>query len=98
MQNFIIKPDISFYPGIKVDKNTELEYSNEFVKQELKKLTLHSLIKKETDDYTSTTELVLKLKKGDILILDADRGYILPGIPLATVDETIEELSCLKEV
>lgn len=98
MQKFIIKPDITFYLGIKVDKNTTLEYENDNVKQELKDFKLHSIITEQNEEYTSKTDLTVNLKVGDILILDETRGYILPGIPLTTVAEEVEELSYLKEV
>ncbi len=98
MQKFIIKQDITFYLGIKVDKSTTLEYENERVKQEIKDLKLHSIITEQNEDYTSKTDLTVNLKVGDILILDETRGYILPGIPLTTVEEEIKELSYLKEV
>lgn len=98
MKKFIIKQDITFYPGIKVNKDTTLEYENESVKQSLKDLKLHSVITKKTEEYESTTDLVVNLKDDDILILDEERGYILPGVPLTTVEETIEELNYLKEV
>ena len=43
MQKFIRKPSIDMYPGIKVDKQSTLEYENENVKQTLKNLKFHSL-------------------------------------------------------
>jgi hypothetical protein len=98
MKKFIIKPDITFYPGIVVDKDTNLEYENELVKQEIKDLKLHSIITEEKEEYHSKTDLTVNLQVGDILILDENRGYILPGIPLVTVEEEIEELNYMKEV
>jgi hypothetical protein len=45
MKNFIMRPSIDLYPGIRVDKDTVLEYKNENVVQTLKNLTLHSVTK-----------------------------------------------------
>jgi hypothetical protein len=98
MKNYIIKPDITFYPGIKVDKNTKLEYENENVKQRLESLKLKSTITENNLNYESKTDLTINLNEGDILIFDNKRGYILPSIPLVTVEEEIEELGYLKEV
>ena len=98
MQKFIIKPDITFYPGIRVDENTKLEFKNDKVEQTVENLKIHSIITEENEDYNSKTDLIVNLKAGDIIILDENRGYILPGIPLITVNEEIEELSYLKEV
>ena len=98
MQKFIIKPDITFYPGIRVDENTKLEFKNDKVEQTIENLKIHSIITEENEDYNSKTDLTVNLKVGDIIILDENRGYILPGIPLTTVEEEIEELSYLKEV
>lgn len=98
MQKFIIKPDITFYPGIRVDKNTKLDFKNDRVEQKVENLKIHSIIAEENEDYNSKTDLTVNLKVGDIIILDENRGYILPGIPLTTVEEEIEELNYLKEV
>lgn len=98
MQKFIIKPDITFYPGIRVDKNTKLDFKNDRVEQKVENLKIHSIITEENEDYNSKTDLTVNLKVGDIIILDENRGYILPGIPLTTVEEEIEELNYLKEV
>lgn len=98
MQKFIIKPDITFYPGIRVDENTKLEFKNDKVEQTVENLKIHSIITEENEDYNSKTDLTVNLKVGDIIILDENRGYILPGITLTTVEEEIEELSYLKEV
>ena len=42
MQRFIRKPSIDMYVGIKVDKDTKLEFENENVKQKLENLVFHS--------------------------------------------------------
>ena len=98
MQKFIIKPDITFYPGIRVEEDTKLEFKNDKVEQTVENLKIHSIITEENEDYNSKTDLTVNLKVGDIIILDENRGYILPGIPLTTIEEEIEELSYLKEV
>lgn len=99
MQKFISKPNIDMYGGIKVDKDTTLEYKNENVEQTLKDLVFKSktIIKKE--EYESEYNTTIYLKEGDILIFEEEgRGYIKPVEEFVTVKEAIEELEYIKEV
>ena len=38
MRNFIRKPSIELYPGVRVDKDTVLEYKSETVEQKVENL------------------------------------------------------------
>ena len=49
MRRFIFKPDITFYEGIKIDKETKLEFENEYVKQSINNLVLKTNKKEKTD-------------------------------------------------
>ena len=99
MKNFIRKPSIDLYPGIRVDKNTCLEYKNENVKQTVKELVLHSVTTVKGEDYKSKYDTTIKLKDGDILIFeDEGRGYIKPVEQFVTIDEAIEELTNIKDL
>lgn len=96
---FIRKPDISMHAGIKVNKDTVLEYENENVKQELKDLTLHTVMTIKNEEYESTYDTTIKLKEGDVLIFEEeDRGYIKPIETFMTVAEVIEELKCIEDI
>lgn len=87
------------YPGIRVTKDTKLEYENGNVKQELKDLVLHSVTVVKGDGYESTYDTTIHLKDGDILLYeDEQRGYIKPVESFTTIAEAVEELSCIKEV
>lgn len=97
MEKFIIKEDITFYPGITVTKETNIEYKNEKVKQTIKDLELHSIIKEKTEKYKSKSDLTIYLEEGEKLLFDDERGYYLPALPLTTVKEQLEELECVKE-
>lgn len=93
---FITKPSIDMYLGIKVTKDTELEFENENVKQTLKDLVLHSITKVIAEDYESTYDTTIKLHEGDVLIFEEDsRGYIKPVEDFVTPEEAIEDLKCL---
>ena len=99
MQKFIRRPDIDMYAGIKVDKETVLEYKNEYVEQTLNDLIFHSVTKVVGDGYESTYDTTIHLKEGDVLIFEEEgRGYIKPVDKFVSVAEAIEELSCIVDV
>lgn len=99
MQVYIRKPGIDLYPGIRVDKDTVLEYKNENVEQAMKDLVLHSVTKVKGDGYESTYDTTIRLQEGDILVFeDEGRGYIKPVEVFATIQEVIDELESIKDL
>jgi len=97
--NFIRKPSIDLYPGIRVDKDTVLEFKNEYVDQTVKDLVLHSVTKVKGDNYESTYDTTVKLQEGDILVYEAEgRGYIKPVEEFVTIEEAIEDLTNIKDL
>lgn len=97
--NFIRKPSIDLYPGIRVDKNTDLEYKNEKVSQKLTNLVLHTVMKVSGEGYESTYDTTIQLQDGDILIFDEEnRGYIKPVEPFVTIQEAIDDLTNIKDL
>ena len=99
MQRFIRKPSIDMYAGIRVYKDTTLEYENENVKQTLKDLVFHSITKVKGENFESVYDTTIFLKVGDILVYEEEgRGYIKPVEEFVTVREAIEELSCIKDL
>jgi hypothetical protein len=97
--NFIRKPSIDLYPGIRVDKDTVMEYKNENVEQTLKNLTFHSITKVKGDSFESTYDTTIKLNEGDILIFEAEgRGYIKPVEQFVSIEEAIEDLANIKDL
>ena len=92
--NFIRKPSIDLYPGIRVTKDTVLEHKNENVKQTVKDLVFHSVTKVKGDSYRSKYDTTIKLKEGDILIFEEEgRGYIKPVEEFVTIEEAIADLT-----
>ena len=99
MQRFLRKPSVDMYAGIKVTKDTELNYENENVKQSLKNLVFHSVTKVKGDNYTSTYDTTINLKEGDVLIFEEEkRGYILPVEEFVTIAEAIEDYENIKDL
>jgi len=87
------------YGGIRVDKDTTLEYKNENVEQTLKDLVFDSKTIVKGENYTSEYHTVINLNEGDVLIFEEEgRGYIKPVDNFVTVEEAIKELECIKEV
>ena len=97
--NFIRKPSIDLYPGIRVDKDTVLEYKNEKVKQTVKNLVLHSVTKIKGEGFKSKYDTTIELQEGDILIFDDEgRGYIKPVEAFVAVEEAIADLENIKDL
>lgn len=97
-QVFVILPESKCYYGVKINKETKLKFKNEFVEQKIENLMLKSKIIQKTDDFESTTYLKVKLKKGDILLLEEEsRGYFLPrNSSIGTIEDAYKELDFLK--
>lgn len=97
--NFIMRPSIDLYPGVKVDKDTKLEYKTENVEQKIEDLVLHSVTKVNGDGFESVYSTTIQLKEGDILIFEEEgRGYIKPVESFVTIEEAIEEFKNIKDL
>lgn len=99
MQVFIRKPSIDLYPGVRVDKDTVLEYKNENVEQRLENLVFRSKTKVSGEGYESQYDTTIWLKEGDVLVFEEEgRGYIKPVDSFVTVQEAIEDYTNIKDV
>ena len=97
--NFIRRPSIELYPGIRVDKDTKLEYKTENVEQKVENLVMHSVTKVKGDTYESTYDTTIRLEEGDILIFEEEgRGYIKPVEPFVTIEEAIDDLMNIRDL
>lgn len=98
MEKFIRKPSIDMLAGIKVSKDTVLEFKNEKVDQTVKDLVFHSITHVEGEGFNSTYDTTIYLNEGDVLVFEeAGRGYIKPIEEFVTVAEAIEELKCIED-
>lgn len=97
--NFVMKPSVDLFPGIRVDKDTRLEFKSENVEQMLENLVLHSISRVKGDGYESTYDTLIYLEEGDILLYEADgRGYIKPVEAFVSIEEAIEDLTNIKDL
>ena len=99
MQIFIRKPHIDLYSGIRVDKDSKLEYENDNVKQTLENFVFRSVTKVKGEGFESIYDTTIYLKDGDVLVFEEEgRGYIKPVEEFVTIAEAIEELSDIKDL
>lgn len=99
MQVFIRKPSIDLYPGVRVDKDTVLEYKNENVEQRLENLVFKSKTKVKGEGYESTYDTTIWLNEGDVLVFEEEgRGYIKPVDSFITIQEAIDDFTNIKDV
>ena len=97
--NYIRRPSIDLYPGIRVEKDTVLEYKNERVEQKLENLVFHSVTKVNGENFESVYDTVIHLNEGDILVFEEEgRGYIKPVDVFCTIEEAIEDLTNIKDL
>lgn len=96
---FIRKPSIDLYPGVRVDKDTVLEFKNDNVDQKIENLVFHNVLKVSGNNFESICETTIQLESGDILIFEEDgRGYIKPVEPFVEVSEAIADLEIIKDL
>ena len=95
----IRKPSIDMLAGIKVTKDTVLDFENENVEQHLRNLVFKSITRVEGDGFSSCYHTRIDLKEGDVLVFEEEgRGYIKPVEEFVTVEEAIAELDHIKDM
>lgn len=99
MQVFIRKPSVELFPGVRVDKDTVLEYKNEKIEQKLENLVLRTVATIKGEGFESVTNTTIYLNEGDVLIFEEEgRGYIKPVAGFVTIAEAIDDLTNIKDV
>jgi hypothetical protein len=99
MEVYIRKPSIDLYPGIRVNKDTVLEYKNENVEQKLESLVFHSITKVKGESFESVYDTTIYLKEGDVLVFEeAGRGYVKPVDEFVTIAEAVDDLTNIKDL
>ncbi len=99
MQNFIRKPSIDLMPGIRVTKDTKLEFQNDHVEQTIEGLVLHTVSTIKGDRYESKCDTTIQLAAGDVLLFEEEgRGYIKPVDSFVSIGEAIDDLESIKDL
>lgn len=99
MQYFIRKPSIDLFPGVRVDKDTVLEFKNDRVEQRIENLVFRSVAKVKGENFESKYDTTIYLEDGDILIFEEEgRGYIKPVEGIVTIAEAIDDLTNIKDL
>lgn len=92
MNYYVLRPDLTPYEGIKIDKNTNLEFENENVKQKVEDLILTTIQTEKTEKYEVESKLIVHLEEGDVLLFENEaRGYFLPVQPIGTIETAIKD-------
>lgn len=99
MEVFIKKPCVDLFCGIKVNRETKLEYKTDNVEQTVENLVLRSVTKVKGEGYESEYRSVIQLEEGDVLIFEEEgRGYIKPLEQICSIKEAIDELVNIKDI
>ncbi len=99
MKVFVKKPSIDLYAGIRVDKDTVIDFENENAQQTVKDLILHSVTKVNGENFKSVYDTTINLNEGDILIFEENgRGYIKPVEEFVTIAEAIDDFTNIKDL
>ena len=99
MQYFIRKPNIELLAGIRVTKDTKIDFENENTKQTIENLVLHSVNSIKGEGFASTNHTTIYLNDGDVLIFEEEgRGYIKPVEDFVTIAEAIDDLTNIKDL
>ena len=103
LELFVEQPNLDLATGIKVTKDTSVEYAKDGkVEQTLKDLVLTTTIYDEgtngINTYKSKSNIELRLNEGDILLFHEDRGYYMPPYPMVTIDDAILDINSLNDI
>lgn len=92
MNYYVLRPDLTPYEGIIVDKDSKLKFKNDKVEQELNDLELTIKQKDKTDKYEVESTMIVHLEEGEILLFEKEsRGYFLPVQPIGSIKEAIDD-------
>ena len=99
MERFIRRPNVDLYHGVRVTKETVLEYKSDNVEQKVENLVLYTALRAKGEGYESESRIRVDLADGDVLIFeDEGRGYIKPVEKVVSIEEAIEDLLDVKGV
>lgn len=104
VEYYTIKPNLKQIYGKKVTKDTSFTEQTEDgrVHQTFENLTLTTHIDHKVDsngfEISETSDLVIKMPEGTILIWDEGEGFIVPQCQMCTLEELKQEVEDIQEI
>lgn len=99
MQKYLRRPNLEMYEGVKVTKNTKLDYKTDTLEQRLEDLVFYSKVTVEGEKYKSVNRTTINLEEGDVVLFESEeRGYVVPVEPFVTIEEAIEDYKNIRSL
>lgn len=101
VETFVIAPSYQPLLGVTISKDTDIDDITEdgTIHQIIKGTTFITEVNKEYEasevKVKESSRLEMELKEGMILIYSPGEGYIIPSVPVKTLDQVREDLSLL---
>lgn len=101
VETFVIAPSYQPLLGVTISKDTDIDDITEdgTTHQIIKGTTFITEVNKEYEasevKVKESSRLEMELKEGMILIYSPGEGYIIPSVPVKTLDQLREDLSLL---
>lgn len=101
VETFVIAPSYQPLLGVTISKDTDIDDVTEdgTIHQIIKGTTFITEVNKEYEasevKVKESSRLEMELKEGMILIYSPGEGYIIPSVPVKTLDQVREDLSLL---
>ena len=101
VETFVIAPSYQPLLGVTISKDTDIDDITEdgTIHQIIKGTTFITEVNKEYEasevKVKESSRLEMELKEGMILIYSPGEGYIIPSVPVKTLDQLREDLSLL---
>jgi hypothetical protein len=103
VETFVVAPNYQPYLGVTVTKDTDIDDITEdgTIHQTIKGTKFITEITRETDKndikIKENTKLDIDLPEGTILVYSPGEGYIIPSVPVKTLDQVRQDLELLKD-
>lgn len=99
MEVFIRRPSVDLFRGIRVSRETDIEYKTDNVKQTIRDLVFRNEVTVKGEGFDGNYVNNVYLSEGDVLIFESEeRGYVKPLEGFVSVAEAMEDLANIKEL
>ncbi len=98
MKYYVLRPDLTPYEGMVVNKSSKFEFKNDKVEQKLENLKLTTIQKVKTEKYTTESKLIINLEENEVILFEREnRGWFLPAQSIGTIETAIKDYQSLAE-